>query len=117
MVADQDFGTCPKCGGDYIGSAEAARRQAAADRMTAEEAAQAKAEAEAERKFYEDQKKDKKSNIFLYIPFWGGLTGVGLYLMLTIKCSGADYAIGWGCTVISFICFITVLWTGFGKYK
>jgi hypothetical protein len=73
MVADQDFGTCPKCGGDYIGSAEAARRQAAADRMTAEEAAQAKAEAEAERKFYEDQKKDKKSNIFLYIPFWGGL--------------------------------------------
>ena len=85
--------------------------------MTAEEAAQAQAEAEAERKFYEDQKKDKKWNIFLRIPVTGGLTGVCLYLILTTECSGADYAIGWGCTVISFIFFITFLWTGFGKYK
>ena len=29
QVADQDFGKCPKCGGDYCGSAESARQQAA----------------------------------------------------------------------------------------
>jgi hypothetical protein len=95
MVADQDQGSCPKCGGDYVGSKIAAQRQHSAEavnRYWRERRERVEAEQAAQLKAKEDFKKlpfFKKLPRYLTMGCGAGIVVLGLLgivLTLAEKC-------------------------------